>query len=1034
MEAPVPNDLSTGWQGTSSMSDQANEMLDLDVLAQSMSSLVEATLFFDKFHEVVRSGNLAEPHARYILNAGLRTLMLATQNNPSEGEEVIRRHLLPICLQPDSTEGGTLSGYELRMLLVEWIEQYADEDKIPMRKRILADTQTAIAGLSGEAALRTISAIGFLTPSLDRQLQILARRTGPLGDLTVNVLAGLAPEGKTKDRIVKKVLRRLRRHEFRGFTSAIWQLADPRFLPVLTRWLGEKPGDAFEVSSLLGQIADQAPHDKDLQKDVWTVFKQGMHSEALNSLVVTGNGIALCNTVEVVPSLLGVLENRGAGHYPVYTQLKDCVRPEQLAGWNHLDKDRLKGLLTPVATLCTGNQTRSMTIEDHLRGRAWETALSAGITAVDDWLSDVLKKTSSPFERKDALSFASCLRLETWPELIDTLVRSEIKPEHKTGEPFLDRMAAIQVLYATGAKEAFRTLLNTGITIGGSPLRSTSETVADLAARIAKDDLGFVLSQLFALCESKEMGSRRMIAVAGFQRLADAKAIPAHYLKRLATVAQDDSLPPYATAGLIWSLGCFPGALNTAGVRDFLLRTIDDVDVDLEVKFQSFQALVHLQAWSAYRERFIRALELEEGDGVLRPTSPRRYQMWQGFLLAQLGIREPDTFLVATKIVLAEAQSDVVHAILRTFQRTELDRRAIGIEIGKCAIERTLKRLGSSFGETDMFSLIAALAPEDFINAEWEQQWNQWMPEVKAALADELQRAAMGSPRGMDGRLFEILEKLLADSAYQVRRAAARSYSRLSIERLLELSDEWIRSGQIGLRIRVAELAQWFPPDNSALLDNTILRQLKIDPEPSVRKAAARSRKELHGRVWRTGYLERIRSGDRIDGNKWVAECFCLGRALAETGDDESLRSINELRSEASTPPNVRNWLGRVAEELEQRWRKVTRDWPEPGLPWSGQLEVCESGARLGEEIVETRLTLWRNRPVGPSDPISWGGGFQSEPFSHFLKIFFDDRAEPVPLSIEGRAAARIWLNSMGPDGYVTFVGTGTYPEVVPPT
>ncbi len=1013
------------------MTDQPNETPDLGVLAENMSGPSEASTFFGRFQQAASSGDLSEPDARYILNLGLRTLMLNTRDKPSDAEEIIRRCVLPICLKPDPQIGGAIPAYELRQFLVTWIEQYADEDKVPLRDRILIDAQAAIAGKSGQAALRTISAIGFLTPSLDRNLQVLTRRIDSLGDLAINCLAGLALQSKTKDQMVRKVLRRLPTHQFPSFVSAIWHLRDTRFVPTLAHRLVEKPREAFEVVGLLGLIADQAPHDMDLQKRVWTAFERGMSSEAQKTMLMTGNGMTFCNINEVVPSLLASLEKHGANHYLVYNMLKECVRPDQLVGWKRVDKDHLKRLLAPAATLCTGNRTRSMTIEDHLRRRAWETALSAGITAVSDWLAEILDKTSSPFERRDALTFASFVRLENWPALVDELVCSEINPEDKGGQSFMDKMAASQVLYATGAKEAFRTLLNTGFTSGGSPLRSSSESVADLAAQIAKDDPEFVLSSLFASCASKEVGNRRMLAVAGIQRLAAIKAIPTDYLARLVTIAQDDSMPPYAIAGLIWSLACFPDILSTLGVRELLLRMIDSADVDLEVKFQGLQALLHLEDWRDYRQRFITALQLKDVDGALTPTSPRQYQMWQGFLLAQLSIREPNTFLAATKIVLAEAQSDVVHAILRTFQTTELDRGETGIELGKCAIERALKRLGSSFGETDTFVRIASLAPEDFVFADWEREWNQWMPGVRATLADELQRAALHLSQGTEGRPFEMLEKLLADPAYQVRRAAARSYSRLDTRRLLELSDKWIRSGQIDLRIRVAELAQWLPPDEKVSLDNSILRQLKRDPEPSVRKAAVRSSQELRNRVWSTNYLERIRSGDRLDGNKWVSECFCLGRALAETGDDDTLTSINELRLQLDTPPNVRNWLASVVEELEQRWRKVTREWPEPGLPWLGKLEVCEGGAKLGGRVLKTKLTLWSSRPESPSAPISWGGGFQSESSSEFLKMFFDDRTEPTPFSINGRRDAQIWLNSMGPDGYVTFVGTGSYPELV---
>jgi hypothetical protein len=286
-------------------------------------------------------------------------------------------------------------------------------------------------------------------------------------------------------------------------------------------------------------------------------------------------------------------------------------------GWRAVDKDRLKTILAAIATSCTGNKTRSMTIEDHIRRRAWETALSAGITTVADWVASILEKTSSPFERRDALSLASFLRLDTWPSSVEQLVRSGLKVEDRSGDTILDRTAAVDLLYATDRKEALRVLLNSCIMINDSPLRSTTEAVADLAARLARNEREFVLSELLAACESRELGNRRMLAVAALQRLAATNAIPTSELGRLVSIAQDDSMPAYATAGMIWTLGCFPESVTTAGVLQLLLSLIDDAETDLDVKFQSLQALVHLEAWGEYAQRFKTALGLQEGGNGL---------------------------------------------------------------------------------------------------------------------------------------------------------------------------------------------------------------------------------------------------------------------------------------------------------------------------------------------------------------------------------------------------------------------------------
>jgi hypothetical protein len=188
--------------------------------------------------------------------------------------KIILLHLIPACLQPDSyTKADPLRAHELREWLAKWVEQYTDEGLVRIRSRVLGVAQAALSTQSAESALKTIRALGFLTPTLERKLESIARQDDELGDLAINCLAGLAPSQETKEQIVREVLLRLPRRQLGTFNSVMWELRDPRFVPALTRWLIDKPGDAFEPVGLLGLVADQAPHDNELQKRVWTGFE-----------------------------------------------------------------------------------------------------------------------------------------------------------------------------------------------------------------------------------------------------------------------------------------------------------------------------------------------------------------------------------------------------------------------------------------------------------------------------------------------------------------------------------------------------------------------------------------------------------------------------------------------------------------------------------------------------------------------------------------------------------------------------------------
>jgi hypothetical protein len=459
-----------------------------------------------------------------------------------------------------------------------------------------------------------------------------------------------------------------------------------------------------------------------------------------------------------------------------------------------------------------------------------------------------------------------------------------------------------------------------------------------------------------------------------------------------------------------------------------LIHYIDDPTTVIEIRFQSLQALIHLDIWRDHRQTVLRALELDLVDHRIPESRLDSYEGWQSYALGLLVSRDSKSFQPAAKQVIEKGNGQAAHLLLRALERGKQGGADPLLELGRSAIQRTRQVLARSFGETDNFRIIAQISSSEFIRCDWEMLWGEWMPQVRAALADALQHVPTDDEQDKR-RILDLLEGLLGDSTYLVRRSAARAYARLDERGLDQLCRRWMRAGQTELRVRCAESAQWLPPDNFKSIDNFILRNFLQDPEPSVRSAAKRSLSDLRNREWRAAALSRIKSGDRTDGERWVSNCYCYGRALVTLGDDETIAALRALGKGRNTPMNVKNWLKHLTEDIEQHWREATQRWPEPILAWSGQLEEFETDFVVGNRPFTSTISLWLRRQEDPIDIASWGGGFLVPSIGDRMQMVLNPPLQPVRLSVPGRKPGLIWYSGSSAGSQVLFVGTGPYPH-----
>lgn len=142
-------------------------------------------------------------------------------------------------------------------------------------------------------------------------------------------------------------------------------------------------------------------------------------------------------------------------------------------------------------------------------------------------------------------------------------------------------------------------------------------------------------------------------------------------------------------------------------------------------------------------------------------------------------------------------------------------------------------------------------------------------------------------------------------------------------------------------------------------------------------------------------------------------------------GDDEALEEVQKLSVQREFTLNAQNWLSSVADGIENQWRETSQKWPEPSLPWSGQLEEIEGLLIAGGKRASKHFSLWCERPEHPSQPSSWGGTFDIASDMEGLSMFVG--SAQIDIQLHNRPEARALLSSTG-NRRVIFVGTGPYP------
>jgi hypothetical protein len=867
--------------------------------------------------------------------------------------------------------------------------------------------------------------------------------------------------------------------------SALRRLAAPGSVGVIRQhWLdskawGEPLGRGYSALQLLADIADAAPGDANLQAEIWGIVTEQLASGGQEvAWILHMGGIGQkCNSDAVVPTLVDLFTgswntvdredpDRTAHHrFLLSLRLAECLRPQHLDGWTQLNNiAALSTLRADVAQDTHSGTSLAQTIEMARKEAAWETLLLWGRASNRNVFSSAIAEESNPFVRARMLRQLSSFRLDPLPPFVEELIRGRY--DQREGEPYgelLVRLAAIQVAGSAPSRGTFAALRRCGLTNDGEVPQATVDALVDVAEVLLHQGempaLDALVDDMLAP-EQRDHGRGDALANSAYTDLS--ASWEAHHgraaIGAVSELAKRGWLRqhhlPQVVEGLLdeerdlFERGCLLDALENGTIAPLPGAMVPKKPLQGNHGILPPQIENRLHAWASgdddLAERALLAtarrgnhpghmkfleqrlsLQFIGGSYDLPPRMSLATSQGQDVAMAvgQLYQRAPARFLPAVrKLIHADNYAMVLHgcaALQNAHGKPGQPPMPAALQIA--LIERI--RMGSPFGFSEVapLSVAAALIPNVFAREAWSQSWEQWRPEVRAALADLLGTLKI-EEAGATRATVQSLLALTGDGQYGVRRAAYRALARRVPDALGDLCLEWSFSRLVALRERAAEGWGWLENAKTmSTTDSAIWQALTGDREPAVRRALARASAERHERTWAEQALDRIErllTAPEPD----IRQAWRHGEALIRYGDDGARRTLADILNREHLAPNVRHWLIAIAKELGERWEKTTKSWPDPWLTWEGALEEVAGSVSIDEGAVigEGQLTLWRDVPVRGKS--AWGG---TAPANTMLAA----RAglADVIIAVDGRGSGRATVKHVS-NARIAFVGSGPYP------
>src|SRR6266567_4094889 len=922
-----------------------------------------------------------------LLSDAFQALRALTSEQVSDGEHLILTYLLDY-LEKDS-DGTAIQKSETRQLrecLETWIAQYPERESIALRQRILDDLLLRFQTRPSRALCWTFAHIGYREERVVSALWDYALRDeGETGEAALVTLTALGVPLSERPRLLEVLHEKIQRQVTQPLLVALNRLADPSSFDIgrETCFSPHPPAqntaayrDIWLALRVPSAIADAHSDEEDLQDRIWMLIAEqyDLDPQHIAYAVNLGGDIAPhCDSRRVVPTLLTWLgqasnEEQQQERHPILSyRLEQCVRPRQLASWHQDLPPAAIPILRQSACQDTHFVGRSATHEMHMKEAAWGTLLRMGYRDALGWFEEAVSHETNAYLRGELCDLFACFCLDYLPD--DVL--ASITEHYDAKQPDTTSQTSAEISVRLGAVKVAQSAA------------SMQAFEALLACGLTFD--GKPLLDILLTQHDRDSFERSII---------------------VSTLALQQSLP------------------------DALLLQLKQwaQERDDELALQSFSILAQRDLLLS-EKTLLQRLGLSRDEVEVTRTPVLSRADWRTHIIGLLYLSHPETFvpLVADLIkTLPWASAIQLFGKLNAFD-DERAQQPLPRELVVALIERVRQRQPRTEAELDLIRLTAHLIPEDLALEPWDRSWQDWLPEARAALADALGTLHEIS-HAADTQRVRLLQVLMSDGHYLVRRAAYRGLQQCAAHLLQQWCWTWALSDERALRVRAAEACAWLVPEGEqGNTYVTLFHLLAADPEPEVRRAAMRIRQERRKRLWAQAYLThvmQVMQGGTLS-NADVLAAWPYAEALKRVGDDTTLQTLRGAQGTYDLPPHIRHWYSLILKETGEGWEKAMKKWPQPGNMWTGSLEVG-NGVLLTSagRAIPVQYAVWRDDPASLADVASWGGTVQTA-----IDLWFSPD-EQLYLQLEDGRQGEILLKETNvPGGACLFVGQGAFPH-----
>lgn len=980
-----------------------------------------------------------------------QALRILTAESMSEGERIILAYLLDFLeMDSDGTAIKKNATRQLRECLEEWMMQYSEQEFATLRQRILYALLARFQVKPSRALCWTFAHVGYREERVVDVLWDYAMSDdGEGGETALVTLAALGVPQPQRPRLLEVLHRKMQSRVTLPLLIALYHLADATSFPVV-RETCFHPYRATQDASVLRElsfvlstltaIADARDEDEDLQDHIWMLIAQQYDLDSQNIAYVvnlSGDIAPRCDSKHVIPSLLrwlgqAINEELQQQRNPLLLyRLEECVRPRQVASWQQEPIPTAIPILHQSACQDTRFAGRSATHEMHIKEAAWGTLLRMGYAEALGWFEEAVTKETNPYLRGELCDLFACFRFDHLPSgVYDGITgRYDVKSSDTTGQTSAEiavRLGAVKVAQSTASKPEFEALLECGLTFNEQPLLASVEALADVACTLARGgESTFIVERLVETIVQHSRVASRLAAARALETLARERELAPSLLMPLIDVLihqkDFDSFEYSILLSTLASQEHFP---------DDLLPSVKmwAQERDDELALQSFSILAE-RGWLFEEKVLLQRLGVgrDGTEGIVVPVLSR--SDWRTHIIGLLYLNHPEPFVhLVADLIRNLPWASVVQLFgkLKVFVGHDHGRPLPSILV-TTLIERVRQRQTHVGAELDLIRLTADLIPEDFALESWDHSWLDWLPDARATLADTLGALQELSDDAVVQQV-RLLQMLTSDGHYLVRRAAYRGLQRCATQILLQWCWAWALSDEPSLRLRAAEACAWLLPEGEQKKSYVaFFHLLATDSEPDVRKTVLRTRQERYKRLWAQEYLTRVMqtAQDSTVSNTDVLAAWPYAEALKRVGDDTVLQSLRTALGDHTLPPHIQHWYQLILKETNEGWEKALKKWPQPAHTWTGSLEVGH-GVLLTStgRAIPVEYTVWRDDPVSPSGPTSWGGTVQG---AVSLELLYD---EQLSLRLEdGRQGALLLRETNGPGKICVFIGQGVLPH-----